>query len=463
MVLNSIAVFSTGAGVRTLGFVAFVLLVRVLSPSDMGTFALVLAVVEVVRQITELGIGSATVRALARADDEAWPRVGAAGLALRLAGATVGYLILAAATLHPSLESRAPLFLLAGLSLFIGAVANGLITAFQARLGMGRLLPVHLTGASLYLAIVAWGAWHGWGVAEFLGAYVAQEAAAAIGVAVLFARRYRFALAGWLSSAPGLARDAVALGFLGVIVLLYFRLDVFMLEAIRGSDAVGEYAFAFRISEAFLLISAAVSASVFPRFAALVGKDDHALAHFFGRMYCGAVVFGGTLALAVSVAITPVLEVLAPQYTGTGPLAVVLVWAFVFMFANAQTVDLLVAVGRTRAVTWIAVVNLCVNAVGNAILIPRYGALGAAAATVLTEAVNALAQAWFVRARLRIAVPIVAWLWPAALAIGALLYRLEAGGNAVAACAALAGGVALWLRWPRASRKLADGPSPDLL
>lgn len=414
MARNSLAVLSGGVAVRGSAFLAFLLLARGLPPAQLGVFALVVATVEVVRQLTELGLTTATVRRLSALPAEAWPATVAAGLALRLLGAVAGFLALAALSLLPALAPERPLFLIGGALLFTGAVAAGLTAPFQASLEMGRLWRVHLFAGVVYLAAVAWGVRAGWSVAAFLAAYAGQELVAALGIAARFFRRHRLEGGGLHAESLVLARSAVWIGLLTTLVLLYFRLDVFMLEALRGSEAVGQYALAFRVSEALLLVATALSASTFPRLAALAASaPSPAVEHAFGRLYRGACLVGTGLALAASLAAPPLLGLVSPAYAEGARLAGVLVWSVAFMFVNIQTADLLIATGRTRVVAGIALGNLSLNAMANFLLIPPLGALGAVLATVLTEGVNFVVQGWYVSRRVGIPLPA-----RAALAVG---------------------------------------------
>ncbi|HEX7049410.1 MAG TPA: oligosaccharide flippase family protein [Longimicrobiales bacterium] len=454
---NSAAVLSLGAAARAVGFLAFLLLSRALAPAELGTFALVLTTVEVVRQLTELGLGIATVRLLA-ADASRTTRPVAAALLLRTGLAALGLLLILAIASHPALVERRTLFLVGGLTLFAGAVHNSLTSAFQARLEMRHLVPAHLVSVATYLGAVSWGAAHGWGISAFLRAYVVQEVLLAAATTLTFRARFRLEFRGLTGVIRRLARDAAALGTLGAVVLLYYRIDVFMLEAMRGSEAVGHYALAFRITEAFLLLATALSTSSFPRLVEFAAAErDAELRSMFGVLYSGVVLSGGAVAFAVSLAAPVLMPRAFPGYAEAGALAGLLIWSVVFMFANSQTADLLISRGRLGLVTGIAFGNLVLNAVANALLIPRFGAAGAAAATVVTEGANAVAQAWFIRRRLGLPVPVAPWA--AVAGLGGIAVSLRLGAPAVAGGLAICGAaVAAWYGSATRGRR-GDAPS----
>lgn len=435
MVANSSAVFVLGVLTRAMSFLAFILLSRALQPAQLGTFALVIATVEVTRHVTDLGFGTATVRRLANSEVPEWPRTLGTGFAMRLLAACAGFFALLLISTFPALEAHRPLFVIGGLSLFTAAGIAGLTAPFQASLQMPTLFRVHLVSAILYLALVAWGAVEGWSLTAFVGAVVVQDVVTLGGIAFLFVRRYRMQ---WprVAEALPLARDGLSIGLLSLIVLLYFRLDVFMLEAIRGSEAVGQYAVAFRISEAVLLGAMALSTTAFPRLVELSGEVSRpSLRRGFKALYVAAGFLGVAAAVAVSLAVPPLLRAFLPSYVEAAQLVAVLIWSVAFMFVNVQTADLLIALGHTGAVTRIACFNLVLNAGLNLVLIPRYGAMGAVIATVATEGLNALMQGWYLTRRVDIPVPAAPWAVALALTAGAVLW--SPGLGAAAATVAL--------------------------
>lgn len=423
MAANSLAVFSSGVAVRVMALTAFLLLSRALGPSGLGTFALVIATVEVVRQLAEMGLGPATVRRLSASDPEDWPPIITGGLALRLAGATLGFSGILLLTLAPQLAPNRDLFVIGGIVLFTGATSAALIAPFQAALQMRHLFRVHLVASVLYLGLVAWGIYAGWPVAGFLWAYVVQETAVLGGCTILFTSRYYLTLKSSFAAIRPLGSEAISLGILAFVVMLYFRIDVFMLDALIGREVVGQYALAFRFSEAFLLAGTAISASTFPRFVVLLQDSSRTEAQqLLSVLYRGAVIMGAIISLGISIFAPPIIRALFPHYHEAGLLLAFLIWSVCFVFANQQTVDVLIGMGRVRAVTVIATVNLGVNVVLNVLLIPLHGALGAVVATVFTEAVNTALQGWYVSTQTNIRVPLEIWLFGTPMMAAAVVH-----------------------------------------
>jgi PST family polysaccharide transporter len=163
-----------------------------------------------------------------------------------------------------------------------------------------------------------------------------------------------------------------------------------MLKMMKGDYAVGLYSAATRVSEVWYFIPMAIVSSVSP--AIMKVKDDAEL--FYGRlrklfslMTMTACVVGSIVALA-SHAIIRILY--STGYSGAAPVLAVHVWASVFVFLGvAQSPwDLsknLLTLSLYRTIAG-AIINIAINF----FLIPRFGAMGAAIATVAAYAVSAV-------------------------------------------------------------------------
>jgi len=187
-----------------------------------------------------------------------------------------------------------------------------------------------------------------------------------------------------------LARSAWPLAIAGVMILLYFRIGTLMLAKLSGLSAVASYTPAYKLSEAFLLVPAALTGTTLPLLAGTL-RD--------GPSRAGAAAFRSVMSLAVAISVPfgigctvfgqfVLVHVFGPSYAGSAFALAVLGWATVFMALNQQSGNALLALDREQLIMWVTVVNLAVNITTNLLLIPRFSYNGAAMATFITEAVN---------------------------------------------------------------------------
>ena len=158
----------------------------------------------------------------------------------------------------------------------------------------------------------------------------------------------------------------------GMAIMLYMRIDVLMLEARGGLEAVGIYGAATRISEAWYFVPTAVAAAMAPSIAAAHERDPVGYLAKVRRLLGMLAAVALAAAVALSLLSVPIIGVLfGPEFAASAPVLAVHAWAGVF-----------VALGVGQGV-W----NVCEGL--NLFLIPRFGGLGAAFATVVSYAASA--------------------------------------------------------------------------
>jgi O-antigen/teichoic acid export membrane protein len=199
------------------------------------------------------------------------------------------------------------------------------------------------------------------------------------------------------------ARAAWPLAVSGAIVLLYFRVSTLMLAKIDGLGAVASYTPAYKLSEAFLLLPAALAGTTLP---VLAGALRRGPSRAGIRAYESALLVSLALSVPFGIGTTilgrfVLVHVFGPSYAGSALALTILGWATVLMSLNIQTTNALIALDRERLVMAVTVLNLATNIVANLILIPRLSFNGSAYATLATEGVNLAMQAGLVAYFLR--------------------------------------------------------------
>jgi polysaccharide transporter, PST family len=94
------------------------------------------------------------------------------------------------------------------------------------------------------------------------------------------------------------------------------------------------------------------------------------------------------VALAMSVLSTPlVVLVFGRHYAGAGPILSVHIWTAVFVYLGVATGPWIINEGLGKLQFYRTVLGAITNILLNLFLIPRYGGIGAAVATLLSQAV----------------------------------------------------------------------------
>jgi PST family polysaccharide transporter len=188
--------------------------------------------------------------------------------------------------------------------------------------------------------------------------------------------------------------------FSGMAIMVYMRLDTVMLKMMQGDFAVGLYSAATRVSEVWYFIPMAIVSSVSP--AIMRAKDNPELFHsrlrkLFSLMAMTACVIGSIVALASH---TIIRILYSNSYSGAAPVLAVHVWASIFVFLGVAQSPWDLSKNLLKLSLYRTITGAIINVVMNLYLIPKYSAMGAAIATVVSYAISSVfANAFSARTR----------------------------------------------------------------
>lgn len=289
------------------------------------------------------------------------------------------------------------------------------------------------------------------GVVGVGAAYAVSFLAVAMLALAMIHRRYGVALIwrpqGCLPVVRGLLGQAFPIALVELFTQVYLRIGTVLLQAMQGLAAVGQYGAAYRLIEGLVLVPTAFMTALFPRLAWGARHDAEFLRREFHRGWrclwlLGCVVLGQGWLWGDR--IVPLIY--GRAYGRTAPLLNVLMGALFVMHLNYLLTQTLVAVGKERRYALFVGICAAANVAFNLLLIPRFAAMGAAWATLLTEILLlglCVAGLW----GLAIEIPLwssLGWLAAAVVLAGTLRYTATAHLGAAIVAAALACPVFLW-------------------
>ncbi|MBC8122849.1 MAG: flippase [Gemmatimonadaceae bacterium] len=214
---------------------------------------------------------------------------------------------------------------------------------------------------------------------------------------------------------------------------LYFRVGVVLLETWSTYTEIALYSAAFKFVELVLVLVSVFAGVFFAEFSLIYAQGGQELEQFMRRGFRAMVLLSLPIGAVLSFCGHDILYLFyGSKYLASTPMLQVLAWTTIFLFARSLQTCLLQACNLVR-IQALVFAGSSLLAIGlNWALIPRYGGVGAAVATLLCEAFNWAAFSYFLRARLGI-VLLERWVPPAAIAFASM-------------CAVLWLGPALWLR-----------------
>ena len=189
------------------------------------------------------------------------------------------------------------------------------------------------------------------------------------------------------SRAKSLFRDSWPLLISGIAIVVYMKIDQIMLGHLLGNEAVGIYSAAVRISGTWYFIPIMIVASVFP--AILEAKKRSQVEYYerLQRLYDLMVLISVGIALPMTFLSAPVVTLLfGESYAESGSVLAIHIWAAVFVFLGVASDKWFLAENRQILSFQRTLLGAAMNVPLNLFLIPRFGVIGAALATVASQA-----------------------------------------------------------------------------
>jgi PST family polysaccharide transporter len=179
--------------------------------------------------------------------------------------------------------------------------------------------------------------------------------------------------------------DAWPLMFVGITGYLYVRIDQVMLLHYIDSTTVGLYEAAVRLTDPLGFLPGIVMGSLFP---ALINARKSNLFEYRRRLRSLAILSlstSGTLALLMFIAAPYLIGILyGPAFSDSVLILRIYVWSTVGTIATMLMYNYFIAEGKTYLQLMYTALGAFTNVILNFLLIPLWGAPGAAVATLLT-------------------------------------------------------------------------------
>jgi O-antigen/teichoic acid export membrane protein len=389
-------------GAIAIAFLASLIYARALGPHDYGLYAYVTAWVAVITIPVAMGLPGYLVREGAREPDSTGWLLRWADKRILLSGLVAAAVMACGYFLPRAANARALFLVAAALPLLNGLqqVRTGLLNSHG--LVARSQWPNQIAGPTLMLAMLGL-LWALRGRLHPLDLMLAMVIAAFLPLAINTLQLRP--LVQQRKKPPQLdirVRSALPFMWLGGMYLVSSRVDLIMLGSMKGAQEAGIYAIAIRAAELVPFMGVAVNLVLAPRIAQLYHAGNHALLQ---RMVSSAIrrVFLATLPLALVLTTAAwwlLYYLFGSEFTpATRPLQILAVSQLVVVaFGSLGTI--LNMVGQERLSLVGVGIALGLNVLLNAILIPSFGANGAAVATGTSLIVRQTLLWYWLRRRL---------------------------------------------------------------
>lgn len=201
---------------------------------------------------------------------------------------------------------------------------------------------------------------------------------------LLFKWRFKFQIT------KDLLKDSWPLIISNFAIILYMKFGQIMLGNLSNIETLGVYSAAIRLSELWYFIPMALASSFFPsivRSREGMSKKDYRkrMQSFYDLMVGIAYIIAVGLTLIAPIL---VITLFGKDYVDAIPILRIHIWAFIFVTIGIARSRWLIAENMTKFAMVSAVLGAVSNIGLNYWLIPLYGGLGAAWATIISYAVS---------------------------------------------------------------------------
>jgi O-antigen/teichoic acid export membrane protein len=371
------------------------LVIRHLGPVDYGRFATVTAIIFVVAGFTEAGLTSLGVREYSNMPPAEGARLLRNLIGLRLTTTAVGVVVTMAIFAIAGSPAVVVLGLaVAGAGLMVRLMGDnyGIPLNVQLRLGWVATIGVayQLTLCVGYVLLVLAGA----GVIPLLAVTIVSSGVLLFGTAVLVRREVSIVPAFDLQVWRRLVRETLPFAAAAAVGIIYFREALVLMSFLSTGQQTGYYSAAFKIVEVLIAVPWILAASGLPILARAARDDPARLGYAVQRLFEVGLILGLWMSASTIVGAQLGINVVAgAQFHASIGVLEIQGLAIVTSFIAAILGFALLSLRQYKQLLRANALAVLIVTVLSFILIPAYGARGAAIAPTVAEACLGLAYA----------------------------------------------------------------------
>lgn len=371
-------------------FFIWAMVIRYLGPKQFGTLSYALSYVALFGMLADCGVEVILVKDLIENPSRRSLIMGSA-FVLRILGALAAVVLIFLSFFVLHVEPMTKLIIsLVSLRLFFVAF-NNIDSFFQSRVLSRYTVYSQLIALAVTSIMCTWFVATQKPLIDFVWIAFLETAVAALGFIFFYQKVHGER---WQID-RSIMKDLLARSWTLVIsafaIMVYMRLDQIMIKHILGDAAVGQFAVAVRVSEAFYFIPMAITTSLFP---AIVQAKMMGEAVYHERLrtlnsFLIWIALGVTLVF--SICGKDLIQIFfGAQYAPASGVLMIHIWASVFVFLGVLRSKWAINEQAQNLVMIYTVIGAVINIVLNLFWIPLWGINGAAFATVVAQCFAAI-------------------------------------------------------------------------
>ena len=370
------------------GLLVGVWIARYLGPEQFGLLSYALAFVALFSAVANLGLNAIVVRDLVQDSASTDTTMGTSFL-LSVFGGLLAFCLSLLAISYARPDDELAKFIVVLLSLLMVFKATDVVrywfeSQVQSKYVVWMENGLFLVFAAIKIVLI---------VAEspllaFIWALFAEGLLVSTGLMIVYALQGG-EIRAWraqISRVKNLIKDSWPLILSGLAIMVYMRIDQIMLGQMLDDESVGIYSAAVKISEVWYFIPMTIVASVFP---SIIEVKKQGEARYYQRLQklSGLMLL---LALAGAIPMTFLSAwitdlLFGNAYQLAGSVLAIHIWSGLFVFLGLASGEWFIIEGLQKYYFYRTILGAFVNIGLNFIMIPKFGIIGAAWATVVAQ------------------------------------------------------------------------------
>jgi O-antigen/teichoic acid export membrane protein len=369
-----------------ISFVVSIFVVRYLGPKDFGLYSYILSFSWLFASLSSLGLESISTREIVKHSDKK-DEINGSVFFLRLVGSIVTIFLTGLTLFLIGEETYTAILILIASGSFIFQSFSVIEYYFrgtvEAKYNTYALSASVILSSTLKVIFIIFKA----PLIYFVLAVVFEYIALAVGLVLVYHSR-KFSIFNWKYSkklATSLFKDSWPLALSGIVVMVYMKIDQVMIKNMMSEEAVGYYAAAVRLCEAWYFIPVTLCNAIFPAIVNAKNVSEEFYNNRMQKLYDILTWLAIGIAIPVTIFSGQIIQLLfGNEFSPAEPVLTIYIWAGVAVFLGVASSQYLINENLTKLSFIRTLVGMILNVVLNLIFIPLYGIVGAALATLIS-------------------------------------------------------------------------------
>ena len=377
----------------SIGLFVGVWIARYLEPSNYGIFSYALTLIGIISVIADLGLQNISIRELVNNPNQKKKILGSTVL-LKFFGSIAAYLlvIISINILRPDENLVITTCLILGMKIFWKVGEDISIIWFESIIKAKYIVIGQNSVSLLFVLAKIYMLLNEYQLIDFVIITTVEAFFISI-VLLLFFNFKAFPINQLnidLKKIKDLLSSSWPLLFSNLFIVIYMGIDQIMIGQILDDFQVGVYAAAVKLSEIWYFFPMVICSTLFPVILKLKSSSNELYIKRLQLLFDFMVIVSFTVAVIISLFSGKIIQVIyGDDYSMSAAILSLHIWASIFVFLGVASDKWILAEDKQILSFQRSIAGVVINLILNLILIPEYGALGAAIATVISYSVSA--------------------------------------------------------------------------